>query len=1045
MKDYVAYFDFLDGSADLGPFDLSSALLYERLCDDNYGPATNYCKITLRFDSDFLARRAAQTGDIYCRIFEDGEQYFFGRIAPTDHFVSNGITIDGYPDVTDIEIDVEDFSALLEREISEDDKIYWENHYICNPAVPQLSIYHRLLGLCGLPLTLGDLGDEEPTILRAFTTNEGTVKDALKQLLYEYGLVHRFDEHGNAVLFRWLIENPESAMDIDDDLVLTGLDSERMDRDADGAKVVWYPLKDKSDALVYMADLPFGDDGLRSGYPIQPGLLWPEEANVDETWWDYQDTALAKKIQGSLTVKNSDFTQLVLTKNHRIDARVDDGVVQSFSPEFENLRARVAYQHAATVPLNIYYCDIYADVVYRAAKNEIQKSNLVSPKKFTSYEAAYIHDEVPAARLCCALADGYTLGRWRYSFQSETKIALGLRGNLRDPYSGLQVLVLVIERVFDPDTEIYKYKAISIGRVVIESIAKIYRPLPEPTNQNPEPTPSPIQPESSGILAHFSFDDADVSGSVVIDNSGSGHHGIRLGGTVVTGARGRALALTEADTVSADYGDQDLSSGWTVLKILIIASTNADHAAYSSAIALELWLLDGTVRSYIISGIIVNTPYPVGVVHRKSAAEIWINSDVWASYICGPEDIARVVIKLTPHEDIAASVLTVIDEEVDAVRPFTAAEVKGYAAIGMEKKFTWSDYLNALAADGVINPQDKPAISLWFDEINGDGIATGSYWVLRAVAVAAGVSVATFDAAYEAIVAYLYSSPGILISATWADPIYIVVADWAQVKTDYASAATALTTAISDAQAAEAVVSIAPIFKGRITYESLAVTAGNEHDTIVAYDAAIAQCGIYRRESGSWVDQTTPTTEMVAAAWFDVCWALSNGYPNSGTDTDKLQAYIGSGTSYSAMQAYNTILANTIKAISGFFANITVSGKASLQELVLTDVTSGDNLVKSTASGSRICASGTVRVRYSFRRTAEAGTARANVFINGIAVGTEQSNSTAIAAEFIENISISAGDLISAAVLPQYATGQITDFGVYIDQQPGVLKYLGSP
>jgi hypothetical protein len=488
VNEYVAYFDFCDGS-DLGPIDLSSVLLYERLCDDNYGPATNYCRITLQFNAILLARRTAQTGDIYCRIIADGEPFFYGRIAPTDHYISSGASVDGHSDISDFDFEVEDFSALLERDITEDDAICWENHYVCNPAEPQLSIYHRLLGLCGLPYQVMDPGEQELTILRAFAVSEGTVRDVLAHLLFEYGLVHRFNKDGNATLFRWLIQTPESAMNIDENIIMTGLDVERMDRDADGANVVWYPLKDKNDALIYMADLPFGDNGLRSGYPIQPGLFWPEEANVDETWWDYQDTALSKKLQGSLTVKNSDFTQLVLTKNHRIDARVDDGVIQAFDPVFKNLRARVAYQHAATSPLNIYYCNIYADVVYRSAKNEIEKSNIANPKKIKPYEAAYIHDELTAALLACALADGYTLGRWRYSFHSENKIPLGLRGNLHDPYSGMSVLTLIIERVYDVNTEIYKYKAISIGPVTIESIVKTTHAIPAPINQNPEPTP----------------------------------------------------------------------------------------------------------------------------------------------------------------------------------------------------------------------------------------------------------------------------------------------------------------------------------------------------------------------------------------------------------------------------------------------------------------------------------------------------------------------------------------------------------------------------
>ena len=941
---YTAYFDFKDdGYGEIGPYELSSALLYERLCDDEFGPAINYCKIAFPFDSDFLSRRSGTTGDIYCRILEDGQPYFYGRIAPTDKFTSNGVALDDTADVSDFDIEVEDFSALFNRKITADDEIYWENHYVCNPTLPDESIFHRLIALCGLPENAVVVDEEELTILRAFAVDDGTVAEVLKSLLYQYGLVRRFNTGGQVMLYRWLIEEPVSEVDLDENIVMTGLECERVNRDADAAEVTWHSLKDKSDALIYMADLPFGDDNQRSGYPIQPGLLWPEEANVEETWWDYQDTSLSKILKGSLTVKNVDYSQMVLTKNHRLDVRVDDGVVPAFSPIFQNMRARVAYQHVLANARNIYYCNIYADVVYRAAENTVTKSNIENPKKTVPYEANYIHDETSATKLTCAIADGYTKGRWRYKFNSESKVPLGLIGKLKDPYSGMTVTVLVIERIHDTDDELYQYKAISIGGVVIASIAKRRVPLPEPTSADPEPYPSPKQPLSTGILAHYSFDDADVSGSVIIDNSGAGHHATRSGGSIVPGSRGKGLAMDETGKMDADYGEQDLSAGWVTLKTVTIVSTNPVHAAFSSTLHIQLIMPDGVIRDYVISGLVVNTQYPAGVVHNGRAAEIWVDGEIYGSYVCGPESIASVVMRLEPHADIAASVITTIDEMVDAARPFGAAEVIGYAAIGMEKKFGWADYLNKLAAEGAITPQDKTAIDLWFSEISG------SYETLRDAAIAVEVPITDLDTTYEAITSYLYSSPGILVESTWADPIYIMVADWAQIKSAFASVVTAVTTEISEAQAAaaaaQAVKTIAPVFKGRVAYDDLSVTAGNEYDTIMAYSAAIAECGIYRREAGSWVDKTTPTAEMVTAAWFDILWALNNGFPDSGTDSEKLQAYIGSGTRFSTMQAYNVILANMIKTVNGFFENIVVSGRATLSELVLAGVTAGNNVV----------------------------------------------------------------------------------------------------
>lgn len=444
----------------------------DRACNEEFRHAVSTRVVTFRYTTELLSLLTVD--GVIATVDLDGEKDFTGRVAPSSLRVqSYGATVSGLPDVEDIEVELEDFTYKLEREITSSDGLVIENAYVCNPLYPTQSIVHRLLSLTDvqyeISLTIN-------TQLLGFAIDEGKIKDVLDTLLYEYGFTYQFDPYGKLILVQYLYDNPTPSVVLTETEIQAPLEIEKLPKEAEAVEVSYYPLQAKTNVLLYMADLPFGENGLRSGWPIQPGLLWPEEANVQETWFVYDDKALTHRVneRGEIEL-NKEFTSIVLTKNHTLEERFEFGIQREIAI-FENRRARLAYRNTDAIPRLIYYCNIRGDVVYRSAEVVLRYELDPNPASVDRYDALYIHDGEAARKLCAFRSERIRSACWRYRFKMDTSLSLASILRLVDPYAGIDTIVLLIERSLDAETNVYEYRAIGLSApTLIQPLARAKR------------------------------------------------------------------------------------------------------------------------------------------------------------------------------------------------------------------------------------------------------------------------------------------------------------------------------------------------------------------------------------------------------------------------------------------------------------------------------------------------------------------------------------------------------------------------------------------
>jgi hypothetical protein len=255
--------------------------------------------------------------------------------------------------------------------------------------------------------------------------------------------------------------------------------------------------------------------------------------------------------------------------------------------------------------------------------------------------------------------------------------------------------------------------------------------------------------------------------------------------------------------------------------------------------------------------------------------------------------------------------------------------------------------LVSMASDTQITVQEKQSIAPRWTEIYNDMAATvtlvttspavaGEYKTTVDQAISAGIwtpatagsdAKAYYDAS-EALRAYMFTAPGVLLAGTWATTITIVKATWLALWTTYAAARAGLAALTGTTSAGAAVPAIVtaktPHYVGVHAYGSKPASA-NPDDTCTLYSTTLSERGIYKWSGTAWVRQAAPSREMIASAWMDVCGAINSGTYGAAAD------YIGSGA------AFVEVLASNVAFINEIFAHdITATGKITGAELEST-------------------------------------------------------------------------------------------------------------
>ncbi len=234
-----------------------------------------------------------------------------------------------------------------------------------------------------------------------------------------------------------------------------------------------------------------------------------------------------------------------------------------------------------------------------------------------------------------------------------------------------------------------------------------------------------------------------------------------------------------------------------------------------------------------------------------------------------------------------------IDEARFYERALSAEEVRGlYLAKSGPKLFTKADWLNEQAAsDGVIAPQEKPALYSRWDE------ASGAYTQAVADATAASVPTSALTTKRDALYAYLFTTPGCLASATWEIPVAIDKATFAARWSEFRAAESAIYSAIATKRASDAtgqIQTLAPKYLGR--YGGAHPSTYNPGDSWTVYDTddSPIQRGVWYSNNGTPtrisaksgdVGYTTDQKLLgkLVEALTDVAWAEANGYGASGS------------------------------------------------------------------------------------------------------------------------------------------------------------------
>ncbi len=407
--------------------------------------------------------------EVKVKILDDITPKFQGIIVGKPSHTYDGI-------FENVQIQLEATDSIKKLDVDPGDFVI-RNAKIMDTTNISGSIVHQMVYNAGLTSDfVGDFNIDVTLSGFATISGSGSILSELDTLLFEHGYVLHMNEYDKIYPIAWIVASGTAvAQTFNEDNIMLELDVQENEIEYEGVEVTYYNIGEKHDVLLFRDDLPYSSDGEFSGYSVLANYYYPTEANVidDDTglnevvYFEYDDTGIKaltnKAIANGLDFDartamgafKSDFSDIICTSGHYLMAKADG--LTLVSSGFWNNKAQVLYKNETASPVNIYYLNVYGDVLYKTAERKTTVTTVSGTKKIEEYQSKYVYEKSIADTLAKSMANMYSVGGIYYNFTGEVDVAVGayckiVTNNRTNQYA------LVMEKTYDNTTELFKYK-----------------------------------------------------------------------------------------------------------------------------------------------------------------------------------------------------------------------------------------------------------------------------------------------------------------------------------------------------------------------------------------------------------------------------------------------------------------------------------------------------------------------------------------------------------------------------------------------------------
>lgn len=397
----TVYIDFGDGFIDVSSNVIYNTLTYTgNTYNENCTHQQSEASFSLSY-AEYIYTGYINASILYVKIYKDGIVKFYGYAKPQLEYTYTGVQDNIIFDLN--------FSDLLSRLNTKIEEVALTDYYVLNSNDSEHSIVHYLCDLCGFDASYIDSTVNILDVVPYFVPEDDSeVLSVLDTLLFEYGYSLIQTDEGLFSVVQWAVETTStSEITLDESDIEIELEVTSNVSDYDTIEITYYEAAVKDNVLVYAEDLPRDTDGTLTGYAVLASTYYPVKANViDDTTGlltvveqAYETTgieyltnkAITNNLNYNYTAFDSDFSSMLITSNHRLEKKFDDGLTL-VSSDFYNKKAHILYYNPTDSSLNLYASRIFATVAYRRTESTVAFNLIDNPTKQYSYSVQFCFD-----------------------------------------------------------------------------------------------------------------------------------------------------------------------------------------------------------------------------------------------------------------------------------------------------------------------------------------------------------------------------------------------------------------------------------------------------------------------------------------------------------------------------------------------------------------------------------------------------------------------------------------------------------------------------